>query len=124
MNNDKVGLVLSGGGAKGAYQVGVVRYLAEAGIDVQAVAGASIGALNGSIIAGSHDLQDAYNKLNTLWMEIAEEPPLKANGVAVGSYLAYFLLMGSKRLLPVWSSVLLGAKIVNSVAEQLPEKMR
>ena len=99
--NAKVGLVLSGGGAKGAYQVGVMRYLAEVEMEVHAVSGASIGALNGAVIAGSSNSRDAYLKLHELWMELAKEPPLKINGIYVGSYLAYSILMGASRLSPV-----------------------
>ncbi len=110
--SNKVGLVLSGGGAKGAYQVGVMRYLAESGMEVQAVAGASIGALNGAVIAGSKSSKEAYLKLYDLWMELANEPPLKINGTNVGSYLAYLLLMGSSRLTPT------GALIFKLLKEQ------
>ena len=62
----KCGLVLSGGGAKGAYQVGVVKALAEAGVRVDAVAGASIGALNGAIVAAAPSLADAAERLETV----------------------------------------------------------
>jgi NTE family protein len=121
MNKDRVGLVLSGGGAKGAYQVGVIKYLAEAGIEIQAVSGASIGALNGSIIAGAINLKAAYQTLNDLWQALAKEPPLKLNGVGVGSYLAYFLLMGSSRFSPISRSVLLSAKTLKKTSEALPK---
>ena len=43
-------LALEGGGAKGAYQIGVWRALREAGIKINAVAGSSVGALNGAMI--------------------------------------------------------------------------
>jgi NTE family protein len=46
-------LVLQGGGALGAYQVGVFEALHEAGIEPDWVIGTSIGAINASIIAGS-----------------------------------------------------------------------
>ena len=48
---DKIGIVFGGGGGKGAYQIGVWRALREAGIDskIDAVAGTSIGALNGAM---------------------------------------------------------------------------
>lgn len=124
MNNNKVGLVLSGGGAKGAYQVGVIRYLAEAGIEIQAVSGASIGALNGSIIAGSANLQEAYQQLHNLWQELANEPPIKVNGVGVGSYLAYFLLMGSSRLSPLSNMLFLKAKAAIKNIDKLPDSFR
>lgn len=46
-------LVLQGGGALGAYQVGVYQALHEAGIEPSWVIGTSIGAINGAIIAGN-----------------------------------------------------------------------
>lgn len=52
-----VGLVLSGGGAKGAFQVGVWRAMCELGLAdrVEAVSGTSIGALNGAAFAAIRD---------------------------------------------------------------------
>lgn len=44
------GLVLEGGGAKGAYQIGAWKALKEAGVKIKAVAGTSVGALNGALI--------------------------------------------------------------------------
>ena len=44
------GLVLEGGGAKGAYQIGVWKALHEAGVKIKGIAGTSVGALNGSLI--------------------------------------------------------------------------
>jgi len=49
----QIALVLQGGGALGAYQVGVYEALHEAGIEPDWVIGTSIGAINGSIIAGN-----------------------------------------------------------------------
>ncbi len=46
-----IGLVLEGGGAKGAYHIGVYRALIESGISIDGVTGSSIGAINGAIIA-------------------------------------------------------------------------
>ena len=43
-------LALEGGGAKGAYQIGAWKALREAGVNITAVAGTSVGALNGSLI--------------------------------------------------------------------------
>ena len=71
-NASKVGLVLSGGGAKGAYQVGVLRYMAEAGMKVDAVSGASIGALNGAIVANAKNLTEASQHLTEFWQSLAE----------------------------------------------------
>ncbi len=44
-------IALEGGGAKGAYQIGVWKALEEAGIRYNAVSGSSVGALNGAMMA-------------------------------------------------------------------------
>ncbi len=75
-----VGLVLSGGGAKGAYQVGVLKALNELNIQVDAVAGASIGSLNGAIIAAADNQLQAAEHLENLWTELSTLSP-----VALGS---------------------------------------
>ena len=49
--NIEYGLVLEGGGAKGAYQIGAWKALKEAGIHIKGIAGTSVGALNGALIA-------------------------------------------------------------------------
>ena len=58
-------IALEGGGAKGAYQVGVWRALEEAGIRYSAVSGTSVGALNGAMMA-MRDLSMAEK----LWKDI------------------------------------------------------
>lgn len=58
----KVGIALEGGGAKGAYQIGVLKALKELDIHYQCVVGTSIGALNGV----SYVLGD-YDKSTELW---------------------------------------------------------
>lgn len=52
------GIVLEGGGAKGAYQIGAWQALAEAGIRIRGIAGTSVGALNGALMCMG-DLQKA-----------------------------------------------------------------
>lgn len=52
------GLVLEGGGARGAYQIGAWRALKEAGIRIKGVSGTSVGALNGALICMG-DLEQA-----------------------------------------------------------------
>ena len=48
--NKEYGLVFDGGGARGAYQIGAWRALSEAGVKISAVAGTSVGALNGALV--------------------------------------------------------------------------
>ena len=43
------GLVLAGGGVRGAYQIGVWKALKELKIKVSVVSGVSIGAVNGAL---------------------------------------------------------------------------
>jgi NTE family protein len=50
---DQVALVLQGGGALGSYQAGVYEALDGAGIEIDRIAGISIGAVNAAIIAGN-----------------------------------------------------------------------
>lgn len=54
-------IALEGGGARGAYQIGAWRALSEKGVSFNAVAGSSVGALNGALMAMG-DL-DAAEKL-------------------------------------------------------------
>ena len=44
-------IALEGGGAKGAYEIGVWKALDEAGVKYNAVSGTSVGALNGALMA-------------------------------------------------------------------------
>lgn len=47
----KVGLVLSGGGAKGAAHIGVLKYIEESGIPIDYIAGTSMGSIIGGMYA-------------------------------------------------------------------------
>ena len=66
------GLVLAGGGTKGAYQVGVWKALKELKIPIKAVAGTSIGALNGALI-----IQDDLEKMENLYKNIKIDDIMK-----------------------------------------------
>ena len=70
--NPQIGLVLTGGGAKGAYQAGALKYLAEIGLQPQIIAGTSIGALNGAVLAANIPFTDAVKHLNNLWTKIGQ----------------------------------------------------
>ena len=79
---NKYALVLAGGGTKGAYQIGALKALKELGIEIEAITGASIGAINGAIIAqGDLDrLEDLYNhiKLEDI-LELSDKNKIKSN---------------------------------------------
>ena len=67
----RVALVLQGGGALGAYQVGVYEALHEAGIEPDWVSGVSIGAINSALIAGNPP-ERRLERLTTFWDRITE----------------------------------------------------
>ncbi len=56
------GLILAGGGAKGAYQMGAWRAMLDLGVEFEAIAGTSIGAINGALIA-----QGNFDKAMKFW---------------------------------------------------------
>ena len=68
----KYGLVLSGGGSKGAYEAGCIKALQELGYHFDIVTGTSIGALNGLLV-----VQEDYQKLYELWDNLSLEKVLK-----------------------------------------------
>ncbi|HOK83568.1 MAG TPA: patatin-like phospholipase family protein [Pseudothermotoga sp.] len=63
-----VALVLSGGGGRGAYEIGVWKALNELGFNIAAVYGTSVGAINGALIA----LGD-FEFAEKSWLEVAFE---------------------------------------------------
>jgi len=71
---DQVALVLQGGGALGSYQAGVYQALDRAGIEVDWVAGISIGAINAAIIAGNRP-DDRVTKLREFWNSATAQLP-------------------------------------------------
>ena len=68
-------LVLQGGGALGAYQVGVYEALREAGIEPDWVIGTSIGAINAALIAGNAPEQ-RLERLHAFWDRVEQQAPL------------------------------------------------
>jgi NTE family protein len=68
-----IALLLQGGGALGAYQAGVYEALAEAGLHPDWIAGISIGAINGALIAGNAP-QARVEKLRAFWEQVTAKP--------------------------------------------------
>ena len=71
-----VGLVLQGGGALGAYQAGVYATLAEGGYEPDWIAGVSIGAINGALIAGNPP-ERRVERLRAFWELVTDGVPAK-----------------------------------------------
>lgn len=99
----KIGLVLAGGGGKGAYEIGVWKALRELGIDkyIQVVSGTSIGALNAVLFT-----QGDLNKAEESWYSISRESILPTDN---------FDLMKKGVLLA------LGSKNINFVKKYIPK---
>jgi NTE family protein len=63
--NKEYGLVFAGGGTKGCYEIGVWKAFRELGVKIKAVAGTSIGAINGAFFA-----LDDYDRAYEIWSNI------------------------------------------------------
>jgi NTE family protein len=63
---ETVALLLQGGGALGSYQAGVIEGLASSGIEIDWIAGISIGAVNAAIFAGNPP-EKRIERLNAFW---------------------------------------------------------
>jgi predicted acylesterase/phospholipase RssA len=70
------GLVLQGGGALGAFELGVIEWLLDHRITPDVVSGVSIGAINATVLAGSRRA-DPRDELRALWADLttATLPP-------------------------------------------------
>lgn len=81
-----IGLVFAGGGGKGAYQIGVWKYLHEYGLDryVCAVSGTSVGALNSALFA-SGDFQRAED----LWLNIQPSQILSPRKISISEIMGW-----------------------------------
>lgn len=99
----KVGLVLSGGGGKGAYELGVWKAIKELGIDkyVTAVAGTSIGAMNAMLFA-----QDDYEGALEMWKEVTLEKLLPIN---------------NRELIKKGVTLAIGSKTLDAVRKHMPK---
>jgi len=63
-----IGLALSGGGARGIAQIGVIRALEEAGINISAIAGTSMGSIIGGAYASGYTVAEMDSiVINTDW---------------------------------------------------------
>ena len=94
----KVALVLSGGGAKGAFQVMAEKYAREIkGYKWDVIAGVSVGALNGTLLA-----MEKYQRLEEIWRTISGDQ-VYTGGMNVWSIAK--LIFGAKSIYgnrPLW----------------------
>lgn len=93
----KVGLVLTGGGARAAYQAGVLRGIWEITqfkeVPFPIVSGISAGAINGSYLAGHmRDFEDCTRGLWNLWESLTPGRVFKLDPVSIGRIALRLLL--------------------------------
>jgi NTE family protein len=69
----QVVLVLQGGGALGAYQLGVIQALLKSGIEPNWVIGTSIGAINAALLAGNPP-ETRLQRLEEFWQRVEQQP--------------------------------------------------
>jgi NTE family protein len=74
--NPKIGLALSGGGARGAAHIGVLKILEREGIPIDCIAGVSMGALVGGLYAIGYSPDEIENFLVDLdWNNVFSDAP-------------------------------------------------
>lgn len=125
MIKTKLGVVLSGGGAKGAYEVGFLKALAEFDIQPEAISGTSIGALNGAIYSATKDTKVSAKLLEELWNDLAKSNVLEVDKEkavkTIIDVLMHFVPMGNVtklgRLLMLGAK---GAKSEEGILTQAP----
>ena len=67
----KIGLVLGGGGAKGAAEVGVLKVIEQAGIPIDYIAGSSVGAIVGGLYAAGYTASELETLFQTQeWLSL------------------------------------------------------
>jgi NTE family protein len=93
----KTGLVLSGGGARGAYEVGVLRYLREAlplalgeQPRLEILSGTSIGAVNACFMAATAESpEDQAARLSDVWLSLRLDDVFRWGALALSGLPAY-----------------------------------
>lgn len=107
----KYGLVLSGGGARAAYQAGVLQGISEIlGTDCNShpfpvITGISAGAINAAFMAGAHgSFAHQTQKLTEIWNELEPEQVLRTDMMSLGKISAGWIrdlsfggMMGNSR---------------------------
>ena len=103
--NQKISLVLSGGGARGAYQVGVLKAVSEIlktsngeGSPFKILSGSSAGAINTAKLAtGSKNFSIAADELVQLWSNIKSDQVYKTDLLSLNKFGLGALLSSSKK---------------------------
>ena len=125
MTKAKIALSMSGGGARAAYQVGLLRHVARKHPEFypSIITGVSAGAVNAvHLAAHSGDFQTAVNDLYDLWKELRMENVFHADaGHLLKSFLRWSLhfTLGGTRFAPETRSMLDSDPLREFLAQKL-----
>ncbi|MBW1760807.1 MAG: patatin-like phospholipase family protein [Deltaproteobacteria bacterium] len=117
-----LGLILSGGGARGAYEVGVLEYVFSEFADargnapkIDLISGTSVGAVNGAFVASAiGEMPGALKQLVSLWADL-ELPHVLGFGLRQAAGLYRVLLGGSAQARGVFDPAPLSAIVGRAV---------
>ena len=129
-HHPKIGLVLGGGGARGAAEVGVLKVLEEKGIRPDYIAGTSIGAIVGGLYAcgySAHDLDSIFRNQEYLSLIGDRNRALRNNIISERdgvTYLFGFPISGHTKKTEVDESVLglLGGTNITLLLDSLTKR--
>lgn len=118
MAGERIGLVLTGGGARAAYQVGALRALAEllprGGLPFGIVAGISAGAINGVALAcNAQDFAGAAAALHQTWGALTPDRIFRTGALKLAS-------IGSRWMRDLGGGGLLGGNSINYLLDPSP----
>jgi NTE family protein len=97
-----IGLVLAGGGAKGAYQAGAVQLLAERGFAPDLIAGTSIGALNAAVLLSEPTFREGARRLTETWDELGRSEVVRPS---VSGAVGLIALAGLLAVVPTMAAI-------------------
>ena len=117
-----LGLILSGGGARGAYEVGVLEYIFSEFADargnapkVDLISGTSVGAVNGAFVASAiGEMPGALKQLVSIWTDL-ELPHVLGFGLRQAAGLYRVLLGGTGQARGVFDPAPLSALVGRTV---------
>lgn len=86
LTGNSIGLVLGGGGARGAAHIGMLKAIQEAGIPIDMVGGVSIGALMGALWCSERNITTVTQKARE-WSKVRE-----FKGSEINIYHYYYII--------------------------------
>ncbi|XP_050522719.1 neuropathy target esterase sws-like [Daktulosphaira vitifoliae] len=110
LTGTSVGLVLGGGGARGAAHMGMIKAIKEAGVPIDMVGGVSIGAFMGAILCSENDVEEMIRKSRlwaktmTYWWRFLMDLTYPLTSLFTGRYFNFTLMsiFGDTQIEDLW----------------------